>query len=280
MMKKCFVLCQFGTPHPWTQQFINHVQHQKQFGWYWKIFTPNNFESKGNVEIVPMTVEQFNDLVEKKTGVRPNLAITEDGIPNLHITDFYVATGKIFEDYLKEFDFWGITNIDVVYGRLDHYLPDSELDHYDVFTDDVDTINGVFCLFRNREDINVLYQEIPHWDGAFAQPPCPGCTKTGTHQHQIAGTDEYGMTEVMKHQKRLRYGYPQYYPFHSYDRLPQHKDEVMLGVKPDGTLIEIFRDSLMEEMPHQLLFKRGHFGREIMYFHFLTTKKWPNIRQL
>ena len=272
MIKKCFVLTMFGTPFPWIDEFVDHVQHLEKYGWYWKIFTHNEMQSEGNVEFVKMTHEEFNNLVKKKTGVRPNLFQTPSGVPSVHVTDFYVASGLIFEDYLKDFDFWGITNLDVVYGRLDHYLQDSVLADCDIFTDDVGIINGVFSLFRNVVYINNLFKEIPYWKEALVNQ-CQKCI-SGIGEHQLRGTDEYGMTEVMN-SKRLRVKWPPYYGLHSYDRLSHHQPKPNLKIMEDGGLCEIFEDSLMKRMPDNPLFSRGNFGREIMYFHFLTTKQWP-----
>lgn len=271
-MKKIFLLTQFGTPHEWTQEYIDHVQHLERYGWYWKIFTPNKLESKGNVEIISMTAEQFGELTLKKLGVRPNIFITKNGVPSVHVTDFYVASGIIFEDYIQGFDFWGITNFDVIYGRLDHYIPDGLLETTDVFTDDVNVINGVFSLFRNIENVNTLFKRIPHWKEMFLQNPCPKCMGDG-NDHVLYGTDEYHMTEVMKkasHENVVMYAYPQYYPLHSHDRLEQHIPGPKLEIQKDGSLYELFKDINCPEWKHA----HPMLGKEIMYFHFSSTKKW------
>ena len=109
LLNKTFIITEFGKPFSWTQQYINNVQHLQKDGWNWKIFTPNKYEAKGNVEVINMRAEQFNNLVKRKLDVKPNLFITEQGIPSVHVTDFYIFSGVIFEDYLKGVDFWGIT---------------------------------------------------------------------------------------------------------------------------------------------------------------------------
>lgn len=271
-MKKCFVITMFGSPFEWTQKYINHVQYLEQAGWYWKIFTPNKIESKGNVEVVPMTIEQFNDLVQKKLGVRPNLSMTEAGIPSVHITDFYIFSGVVFEDYLKGFDFWGITNFDVVYGRLDSFISDSVLQTCDVFSDDVNTFNGVFSLLRNREDINNLFRHLKYWKEVITQPQCGGCLKLPGQEHTLFGSDEYGMTDILRSLGgAIRFKYPKYYPLLSHDRLEQHVPVPMLDLKEDHTLWELFKDTRSPNWEHA----RPTIGKEIPYFHFSETKRWP-----
>ncbi len=260
-IKKCFVLTQFGSPHPWTEQYFNNVKALEKYGYYWKIFTPNKLgKTPSNVEVVPMTIEQFDALIEKKTGVHPHNYL-ENGVPHKAVSDFYVATGRIFEDYLKEFDFWGITNWDIVYGRLPMFIPDQILEEADIFSDDVRAINGIFSLFRNTDEMNDLFKEISLWQTKFTI-------------HQLFGLDEYDMTDVViKNSEKIRFLHPQYYPLHSHDRLKQHQPNVKLEIKEDGSLWELFEDIGHPEWIHA----RPFIGREIPYFHFIRTKKWPEM---
>lgn len=274
MLKKTFVITMFGSSFSWIHEFIDHVQHLGQYGWEWKIFTPNkDVQTKGNVEIIDMSTSQFVDLCERTLGVRPNLYITDDGRPSVHVTDFYVASGVIFADWLKETDYWGITNLDVVYGRLDHFIPDDILSKIDVMTDETGSFNGVFSLLRNREDINNLFKEIPHWREKFTLPPCPRCIGA-EGEHMLAGTDEYDMSALLETKTdKLRYIRPEYYAMHSHDRLEQHRPEPKLEIQKDGSLWELFEDVGHPEWTHA----RPFMGREIGYFHFPRLKRWPNI---
>lgn len=278
MLKKTIILTQFGSPHVWTEQFLENVGKLGQYGWYWKIFTENKYDNvPENVKIVPMNTEQFNDLVQEKLGVRPNMFMTSKGVPSVHVTDFYVFSGLIFEDWLKDSDYWGIANIDIVFGRLDHFLPDSELEKWDVWTDDVNVFNGIFSLLKNTKEVNELCLEIPLWKEKIAQGPCNKCLGLpGETSHSLAGTDEYDMTEVLKRPdilEKVKYGYPLYHFMHSYDRLEQHVPEVKLEIQPDGSLWELFTDTAAPDWIHT----HSHAAREIAYFHFIRTKAWPNI---
>lgn len=280
MLNKTFVITEFGTPFSWTQEYINHVQRLGKDGWNWKIFTPNKYDTPrgGNVEIISMTAEEFADLVEEKMGVKPNMFITPKGVPSVHVTDFYVFTGLIFEDYLEDIDYWGITNMDIVYGDLSKFLPDEELLKYDVWTDDVGPeggrVNGIFSLWKNIPRINRLCLYVPNWKEKLAQAPCPKCMGEG-NSHTLYGTDEIDMVSIMQrlaNQKDVEYGYPPHFPLHSYDRLHQHVPKPNLKLFDDGSLYEIIKD---EVYPDGLGMFDGNTGKEIMLFHFSHSKKWP-----
>ncbi len=260
----------FGTPFPWIDRFIESVQHLEKYGWYWKIFTPYKYKGvisfeKGNIQTIDMDINQFCELVGEKTGITPKIFITDKGIPSIHVTDFMVAYGKIFEDYLKGYDFWGMMGgPDILFGRLDHFLPDSYLADCDIFTDDPKFINGCFTLFKNTPVINDIYTKIPNWKEAFKQKDCLRCT-TGRGAHSLYGTDEYGLTKVLENTV-LHYKHPKYYPLHGHDRLERHE----ISLKEDGSLWELNRDN-----PPLWSNAIPEFGRELLFYHFSQTKKWP-----
>lgn len=262
-MKKVFLITQFGQPHDWTQKYIDNVQRLGEFGWEWKIFTPNHFVSKGNVEIVPMTIDQFADLTLKYCGIKPAIRITEDGIPSFHITDFYIFMGQIMQDFTKGYDFWGMTGLDNVYGRLEYFIPDSLLTDCAIYSDDnyrigIGTLNGNFSLWRNNRITNELYKRIPEWKEILSQPDCPGCLGTGAHK--LYAPEDFA-TEVLT--AGIKFKFPKWYDVHGHDHLANHK----LSLKPDGSLWEVNPDV------------RGMkpFAREIAYYHFSGRKEWPNL---
>ncbi len=260
MIKKVFLQTQFGKPHSWTQEYFDNCNKLEKYGWYWKIFTPNDIKSQGNVEVIKMTLEEFDALILDKCAVNPENYL-ENELPHKLVSDYYPAYGLIFEDYIKDFDYWGHTNWDIVYGRLDKFIPDSEISKYDIWTDDVNTINGIFTLYKNETYINLLFMSIPEWKEMFVR-------------HQLFGVDEYHMTELVKKEakeKTIKYGFPPYYFLHSHDRLEQHVPDVKLEMKEDGSLFELFQDINHPNWQHA----RPIAGKEIAFFHFLRTKKWP-----
>lgn len=256
-MKKVFLILQFGKPFEWTEQYIENVQKLEADGWYWQIFTPHPFASRGNVGIIPMTIDQFAELVEKKLGIKPALRILPSGIPNFHITEFDVFLGKILEDYTKGFDFWGMTGMDNMYGRIDDFISDWLLKNCDIFSDDVNTLNGNFSIWKNEERINTLYKNLPYWKELLSQPDCPGCVGTG--EHRLYSPEDLGTKFLIT--DSVNFATPRHYDLHGHDFLT-HKE---LIYKDDGSLWEVNPDI------------RGAktFARQIAYYHFSGTKKWP-----
>jgi len=258
MLKKVFLQTQFGSPHPWTEQYFENVRRLAPLGWYLKVFTPNPWPSSDNIEIIDMTVEEYDRLMGRQCGVVAGNYL-KGGVPAKLVSDHYPAYGQIFQEYIRDFDFWAFTNWDVVYGRLDHFIPDEILDTCDIWADEVNGINGIFTLMRNNDETNNLFREVPDWQRSFSV-------------HQPCAFDEFQMTRavrILAAEGRTRFKYPPYFPFHSYDRLIQHQPKPNLYFESDGALIERYEDCV--NFPNE----KGHYGREIMMFHFSLTKRWP-----
>ncbi len=129
------------------QLFLNSCACNPNFDWI--IFTDNEDEYiyPQNVHKIKMTFDEAKELFQSKFDFP--ISIPNPG--KLH--DFKPAYGYIFADYLKDYDFWGHTDYDVVYGKLDDFITDELLDSYDkVFT------KGHFALYRNCEEINMLFK--------------------------------------------------------------------------------------------------------------------------
>lgn len=129
------------------QLFLNSCACNPDFDWF--IFTDNedDYDFPPNVHKIQMTFDEAKELFQSKFDFP--ISIPNPG--KLH--DFKPAYGYIFSDYLKEYDFWGQTDYDVIYGKLDEFITDELLDSYDkIFT------KGHFALYRNTEKMNMLFQ--------------------------------------------------------------------------------------------------------------------------
>lgn len=71
--------------------------------------------------------------------------------------------GFIHEDILKQYDFWGYGDNDLVYGNLEVLTSDNMLNLYDVITTMSERIAGHFAIFRNNEKYRTLGFKCPQW---------------------------------------------------------------------------------------------------------------------
>lgn len=118
----------------------------------WIIITDNKLNSSAeNIQIVQMNFEAFKCIVQKKIGTN---------IYNVYkLCDYKVLYGKIFEEYINKYAFWGFCDLDMVFGDIDSYLSDNKLlQNYDKIFD-----LGHFSIIRNKTEINNLYMKYSNY---------------------------------------------------------------------------------------------------------------------
>jgi hypothetical protein len=65
------------------------------------------------------------------------------------LCDYKPAYGLIYAQELKGYDYWGDCDLDVIFGRLSHFLTPDIFGRYDrYFT------QGHFCFYANKEEVN------------------------------------------------------------------------------------------------------------------------------
>ena len=97
-------------------------------------------EHPSNVRFIRMNLEEFSTLASQKIGLPIQLKEA------YKCCDFKCAFGLIFEDYLKEYDFWAHCDLDLVWGDLRKFLNENVLSKYDKIYP-----LGHLALYRNNE---------------------------------------------------------------------------------------------------------------------------------
>lgn len=94
------------------------------------------------------------------------------------LCDLRPAYGEIFGDDIKEYDFWGYCDTDLIFGTINDFITDDILERYQKIFN-----LGHFTLYRNIYEINTLYRNNPsrllriinsHEPMHFDEGPYPG----------------------------------------------------------------------------------------------------------
>ena len=95
----------------------------------WVIFT-DNMELKGkykNVNLIEYTFEKFKKLVKKRIGT---------DLKNVYkICDYKPTFGYLFEEYVKNYEYWGFCDLDVIFGDLKKFFNVERLKKFDKIYD-------------------------------------------------------------------------------------------------------------------------------------------------
>lgn len=78
--------------------------------------------------------------------------------------------GKVFEDYLVNYDYWGYGDLDVLYGNLFPFIMPYMREEIDVISNRREIIAGSLAFFRNTKPMVMLAQEIPEWRERLQNP--------------------------------------------------------------------------------------------------------------
>lgn len=103
------------------------------------------------------TYEEYSELISNRLNINYN-----NSNP-YKLTDLKPFLGYIHDQELKEYDFWGFGDIDLVYGDLSKLINDEMLDRYDLITTHNYHIAGHFCLCRNNEYYKNACFKINNW---------------------------------------------------------------------------------------------------------------------
>ena len=101
-----------------------------------------------NIEFKTLSFEDFREKVESKFDFEISLKTP------YKLCDYKVAYGFIFEEELKEYDYWGFCDTDVLLGDIYQFL-----EEHNFFTDDYARYGllGHLQIFKNSEEVNRIF---------------------------------------------------------------------------------------------------------------------------
>ncbi|MDJ0674969.1 MAG: hypothetical protein QNJ36_06250 [Calothrix sp. MO_167.B42] len=157
MKKIALIILYFGKWPTWFPAFLQSCKYNPRIDWI--LFTdceiPN--VSLNNVKFVPFTIEDFNLLSSQKLGFAVNLPFI------YKMCDFKPTFGAVFADYIKDYEFWGHCDLDIVWGDIRTFINDYILREYEIISAGKEIISGHFCLYLNNSKINQLFTRCPYY---------------------------------------------------------------------------------------------------------------------
>lgn len=131
------------------------------------VFTDNEppFELPPNVSFVWMSFTQFKETISQKLGFQVELE------PQPYkFCDLRPAFGEVFDNYIKDYDFWGHGDTDVIFGNIRNFLTDEILAEHDIICLRHDYISSWFTLYRNTPKLNSLFRQSKDYEKVFTTP--------------------------------------------------------------------------------------------------------------
>lgn len=216
-----------------------------------------------DLEDLPNNVEQrFFAFVDYCAFVSECLGINFNPSNPYKLCDLKPALGFIHAEDVAGYDFWGFSDLDLIYGDLRSYFSDERLRKYKVLSTHERRISGHFCLLRNEPELNSLFWKIPDFVRRAEDPK----------NHAL---DEGGFSRIFLWRKNFPKPLFDFVGlFNRWRRVAEFKEAFSTpnGVRPwtDGT----------QDYPAYWVWRNGRLqnakdgDRQFPYLHFLVWKKY------
>jgi hypothetical protein len=87
-----------------------------------------------------------------------------------NVWDFRPALAELYADKLEGYDWWGHTDFDCVYGRVERFITPEFLDGVDIYANHHDYICGAWTMYRNTPAVNSLFRRSSVWQQKMQDP--------------------------------------------------------------------------------------------------------------
>lgn len=117
MIKKCvFILPYFGKFNNYFPLFLESCKKNSMYDWI--IFTDckEKYNYPENVDVISMTLDEMKKIAENKLGFSISMETP------YKLCDYKPSYGFLFEEYIKDYEYWGHCDCDLIFGNLNEML--------------------------------------------------------------------------------------------------------------------------------------------------------------
>lgn len=162
--KICMVIPYFGKWPEWFSLYLYSCSKVGKIDFFF--FTdcgiPKTIYS--NTKFVEISYEKYCEQVSRK------LNIAFHPLNPYKLVDLKPFLHLIHKEIIEKYDFWGFSDIDLVYGNISSLINDMSLLKYDLITSHSDRLAGHFTVIRTKSSYSLAYQRIPDWREKLSSP--------------------------------------------------------------------------------------------------------------
>jgi hypothetical protein len=258
MKNIALVECWFGRFPDWHNLYLLTCSHNPDVDWF--IFhdqvPPKKYPK--NVKFHYLKKEdlerQSSSLLGKKISIKNGYKVC----------DLRPTYGKLFEEFLKDYKFWGYGDSDIFFGQISNFIDEAILDKYDVITSCRCSVTGQFTIFRNSGILKSLYEIIPNYADAFNEDTLSAMDEIPLNQALI----EYKKEPIRVYRRQIQ--------IHDIGSEEWEDWAKRLEIKEKGNLDDWFWEGGAVEWNNGKLIHLAT-KKEAMFFHFMYWKKVWNI---
>jgi hypothetical protein len=202
--KIAFIIPYFGSLPKFFKLFTSSVTGKSfEVLFFSDLAKPNNLPE--NVKWIPLSFTEAKDKFNEKIGVEVLLNNT------YKLCDLKPTLGLVFNEYIKNYEFWGSIDIDLVVGDFEKFITPEILKDIDFYSGVKAYVSGSMFIVRNNDYCNNLFRKSKDYVLALASEQYLGFDECGGNffKQLAAGesifnlkTDIQSFTEVLFMEKQ------------------------------------------------------------------------------
>lgn len=152
-----FLIPYFGSWPFWMPFFLQSCRYNPDVQWLFFTDCGVPSDAPENVHFRVMTFTDYCTFVSTRLGIpfQPSSPYK--------LCDLKPALGYVHADDLAGFDFWGFSDIDLVYGDLRAYFTGERLTRFDLLSTHARRVSGHLCLLRNDTSMREAFMLCSGW---------------------------------------------------------------------------------------------------------------------
>ncbi len=170
----------FGKLPEWADLYFETLRRNSEI--HFIFYTDCDIESYRSITNITFNEISFETYLDN---ARKVLGIEFDPADAYKLCDLRPLYPILHFDEIKDADFYGWTDLDILFGDIRKFYTDEILSKFDVFSTHEIRMSGHFSLFRNTKRNRRLYLKIYDWRSKLAQP-------------NFVGMDEHGITNALR----------------------------------------------------------------------------------
>lgn len=265
MNKIILLIPYFGKWPVWMELYLDSVKRNNSVDFHF--ITDCDISVFSGIDNISFEVTSFNEYINRfKKLLGYNIQI----LNAYKICDLRPFFGIIHSDIIYKYDFFGWTDVDIIYGDIRSFYTHEILNKFDVLSSHEVRLAGHLALLRNTPRLKEIGYKIYQWKNALENP-------------KFIGIDEHGITNALnmtlfdRIAEKFKFSkYNIIFNFFRKMKTKKHyfKEQYTTPFSPipwlDGTT--------NSDQPKEWFYEKGvitnnrDFGRRFMYLHLMNFK--------
>lgn len=265
MQRIILLIPYFGKWPRWMELYLDSIKRNETIDFFFITDCDTSvFNGINNIRFEASSFVEYINRFKKLLGDDIN-------IPNPYkICDLRPFFALVHDDIIRNYDFFGWTDVDVLFGDIRSFYTENILRDYDALSTHEKRLSGHFALLRNNEKYRRMGYRIYRWKQALLNPEFVGIDEHGiTHAMQMTVLDK--IAEKFKFSTQTKF-------LNTVRRLKTQRHYFVEQYTTPFTPIPWIDGTVNSAQPDVWFYERGTIsnsrdqGRKFMYLHLMNFK--------